>query len=350
MIRSVSIAGRPIGPGHPTYVVAEAGVNHDGDPARARALVAAAHQAGADAVKFQTFTAAGLARREATKPGHVAQTAGAGESMFAILKRLELTPEGHHAALDEATRRGITCFSTPSTPEDVDFLVGLGVPALKLGSDNLVNLPMLRHAARTDLPLIVSTGMGTLGEVERALGAIAAAGNDQVILLHCVSVYPPDDADMNLRAMETLRTAFGIPVGFSDHSLGVDLDLAAVALGACMVEKHFTLDKSLPGPDHRCSADPAELRVLVAGARRIERALGDGRKAPSPAERANARAFRKSIVARVAIPAGTRLEPSHLTTKRPADGLPPDLWDLVIGRTTSHPLAPDEPLRLGDLR
>ncbi len=345
----VIIAGRPVGPGLPTYVVAEAGVNHNGEASLACSLVEAAARAGADAVKFQTFAAERLARREATKPQHVVATGNSGESMFDILKRLELTSEGHRQALDVARRRRITFFSTPSDPEGADQLLELGVPAFKIGSDNLTNLRLLGHVARKGLPMVVSTGMGTLGEVERALEAIDAEGNRQVVLLHCVSVYPPRDEDINLQAIETLRRAFGRPVGYSDHSLGTELPLAAVALGACLIEKHFTLDKAMPGPDHRCSADPAELEALVRGIRRVEAALGDGRKRPCAAERQNAAAFRKSIVAAQPIRAGTRIEGEMLSLKRPADGLPAELTDLVVGRVARRQLAEDEPLRLEDL-
>jgi N-acetylneuraminate synthase/N,N'-diacetyllegionaminate synthase len=344
-----AIAGRPLGPGHPCYLIAEAGVNHNGDLDLALRLVDLAAEAGADAVKFQTFRAAELATAEAPKAAYQAERTGAGESQRAMLERLELSPDAHRALIARATERGIRFLSTPFERESADLLERLDLPAFKLPSGELTNLPFLAHVARKGRPLILSTGMATLGEVEAALLAIRAAGDPPVAVLHCVSAYPAPAAQANLRAMETLAKAFGGIVGYSDHTEGLEVPLAAVAMGASIVEKHFTLDRSLPGPDHAASLEPEQLKALVRGIRIVESAFGDGRKAPTELERETARVARKSLAAALDLPAGTVLEAHHLSAKRPGTGLSPALESLLLGRTLRHAIPRDALLSLGDV-
>jgi N-acetylneuraminate synthase len=333
MVTSLEIAGRRIGPGYPCFVIAEAGVNHNGRLDLARRLVNKAKQAGADAVKFQTFKAEQLVTLSAPKAEYQRHNTGSVESQFKMLRRLELSPKAHRAVLDLCGRSGILFLSSPFDEQSADFLDSLGVAAFKIASGEITNLPFLVHVACMGKPMIISTGMATLGEVETAVNAVWKAGNHEVILLHCVSNYPADPADINLRAMQTLETAFGIPVGFSDHTPGVEVSLAAVALGARVVEKHFTLDRALPGPDHQFSLEPDELASLVHGIRLVEAALGHGRKEPAASEANTAAAVRKSLVAACDIPAGIPLTKDKVAVRRPGTGLPPAMNSFVIGRT-----------------
>lgn len=273
-----------MGSGRPCFIIAEAGVNHNGSLDLALKLVDAAVAAGADAVKFQTFRADRLVTLHAPKAAYQSETTGGAESQFEMLRKLELDERGHRALVDHCASRGIAFLSTPFDEESADILETLGVPAYKLPSGELTNLPFLRHVAQKKRPMIMSTGMATMEEVGKAVEAVRIAECTDLILLHCVSAYPADPADVNLRAMATLAESFGVPVGYSDHTLGIEVALAAVAMGACILEKHFTLDRSLPGPDHRISAEPAELATLVASARKVEAALGNGVKRPSLSE------------------------------------------------------------------
>ena len=332
MVTSLEIAGRRIGPGYPCFVIAEAGVNHNGRLDLARRLVKKAKQAGADAVKFQTFKAEKLVTLSAPKAEYQRHNTGSVESQFEMLRRLELSPKAHRVVLALCGRSGVLFLSSPFDEHSADFLDSLGVAAFKIPSGEITNLPFLVHVACMGKPMIISTGMATLGEVETAVNAVWKAGNHDVILLHCVSNYPADPADINLRAMQTLETAFGIPVGFSDHTPGVEVSLAAVALGACVVEKHFTLDRSLPGPDHQSSLEPGELTALVDGIRLVEAALGHGRKEPAASEANTASAARKSLVAACDIPAGVTLTETMIAIKRPGTGLPPAMRQYLIGR------------------
>ena len=326
------IDDRTIGAGRACFVIAEAGVNHNGDRARALALVDAAADAGADAVKFQTFVAARLVTPDAPKAAYQIAATGNDESQFAMLARLELSTDDHRALIARSRERGIMFLSTPFDEACADLLQRLDVAAMKTPSGELTNLPYLAHVARLRRPMIVSTGMATLAEVAAAVEAIESAGAPPVALLHCVSNYPAAAADVNLRAMGTLASAFGLPVGYSDHTQGIDIALASVALGACILEKHLTLDRNLPGPDHRASIEPDELRDLVRGIRRVEAALGDGRKRPAPSEAATAAAGRKSLVATRDISAGEALAGHDLTAKRPGTGIAPGLHSSVVGR------------------
>lgn len=330
----VKIAGRTIGAGHACFVIAEAGVNHNGDPELAKRLVDVAVQAKADAVKFQTFRAERLVTPTAPKAGYQSRTTATGESQLEMLRKLELPADAHYELMDYCRRRSIVFMSSPFDEESADFLDSLGVEAFKIPSGEVTNLPFLAHVARKGRPLIVSTGMSSLEDVEAAVRTIRAAGDPDLVLLQCVSAYPANPADVNLRAMETLSTAFGVPTGYSDHTEGIEVAVAAVALGACVIEKHFTLDRSLPGPDHRASLEPAELAALVRSVRNVERALGHGRKEPVAGEADTAAAARKSLVAARDIPRGTTLTEELIAIRRPGTGLPAATRPQLLGRRT----------------
>jgi N-acetylneuraminate synthase/N,N'-diacetyllegionaminate synthase len=343
MTHAVAFGNRCLGENHPALIVAEVGINHNGDLATAKQMIRVAAECGVDAVKFQSFRAAEFVggSQEVTyeSDGFAVQ-----ESMQAMFRRYELPYEALAELADCARQAGILFFSSPADIHALQILVELGVPGIKIGSDDLTNLPLLRAFAQAGLPLILSTGMAQLGEVEEAVETVRAAGNDDLVILHCVSLYPTPLEQVHLRRMETLRHAFDAPIGFSDHTEGVTAALGATALGACLIEKHFTLDTRQPGPDHHFSADPTTLRQLVAGVRGIEAALGRSVFALSPEEQAMRHACHRSIVARVPIPAGTRLTPEHLTLKRPGTGLPPRDWDTLIGRIARVALTADQPI------
>lgn len=351
-----------------TFVIAEAGVNHNGELALALQLVEVAADAGADAVKFQTFSARALASAMTPKAAYQQRTTGDGESQLAMLERLELSEADHRVLLRRCKELGIEFMSTPFGTEALDMLVGLGVKRLKLGSGELTNGPLLLRAARTGLPAILSTGMSSLHEVADAVGVLAfgwtasrdippsqrafeaalaavtgrAAVAQNLVLLQCTTEYPAPIDQTNLRAMDTLAERFGCPVGLSDHTGGIYAALAAVARGAAVVEKHFTLDRTLPGPDHRASLEPVELAALVRGVRDVESALGSPDKAPVEAELGNRAVTRRSIVAARPITAGTLLEARDLAAKRPGGGISPMRWWDVLGREATRDYATDE--------
>lgn len=331
-----------------TLIIAEAGVNHNGDLDMARQLIDVAARAGADLVKFQTFSADRLVTEHAKKADYQVKTTDAAESQHAMIRRLELTRDMHEALIAHCMVRGIGFFSTGFDIESVDMLMQLGVDRLKVPSGELTNLPYLRHVGRIGKPVILSTGMATLGEIEAALAVLEEAGTPRarITVLHCTTEYPTPMCDVNLRAMASLRDAFGVAVGYSDHTAGIEVAVAAVALGATVIEKHFTLDRSLPGPDHQASLEPAELVQMVAAIRNIEQALGDGIKRPTPSELKNRPVARKSIVAACAIRAGERFTEGNLTVKRPGTGLSPMLWDEVLRRTAPRDFGVDELIEL----
>ncbi|HLA44145.1 MAG TPA: N-acetylneuraminate synthase [Aggregatilineales bacterium] len=332
-MKTIEIAGRKIGTVNPCFVIAEAGVNHNGDMQMARRLIDAARDAGADAVKFQTFKTEKLVTVDAPRAEYQIKNTGTqDDSQFAMLKRLELDVDSHQELIAYCRERGILFLSSAFDEESADLLVKLDTPAFKVGSGELTNLPFLAHMATYGKPMIVSTGMANLGEVEIALDAITDAGNPDVILLHCLSSYPADPVEVNLRAMHTMQTAFDVPVGYSDHTMGNAVSLAAVAMGACIIEKHLTLDRSLPGPDHSASSEPEEFKKLVDDIRTIESAFGDGRKKPAPGELDTARVARKSLVAARDIATGEILTENMIAIKRPGNGLPPMLRPYLIGR------------------
>ena len=350
MPETVDIGPFRVGAGEPTLILAEAGVNHDGELDRARALVRAAAEAGADAVKFQTFSADRLVTPAAPQAGYQVRGEGEASTQHAMLKRLELSPGDHEALARQCVEVDLVFLSSPFDEASADLLDELGVPAFKLGSGELTNPPLLRHVARKGRPMILSTGMADLGEVEAALIAVRRAGDPPVVLLHCVSCYPAHPAEVNLRAMETLRDAFGVPVGDSDHTLGHEAALAAVALGACVVEKHFTVDCTLPGPDHQASIEPVELAALVASIRQVEMTLGHGRKVPLPREAEIAAVARKSLVAARDVLAGEVLDDAAVAILRPGTGLAPAARESVIGRAAAVDIPSGTPLTRGMLR
>lgn len=331
-----------------TLIIAEAGVNHNGDLALARRLVDAAAAARADVVKFQTFSAKRLVTPTARKADYQAQTSGANETQGAMLARLELTRQDHEALIAHCRTSQIRFFSTGFDIESVDLLVELGLEQFKVPSGEITNLPYLRHVGGLGRPVILSTGMATMDEIDAALSALERAGTprERITVLHCTTEYPTPFGDVNLRAMLTIRDTFGVAVGYSDHTTGVEVAIAAVALGATMIEKHFTLDRNLPGPDHKASLEPDELKAMVAAIRNIEQALGDGIKRPTVVEIKNREAARKSVVASRTILAGEIFSESNLAVKRPGTGLSPMRWDDVVGRKAARSFMPDESIEL----
>ncbi len=327
-----------------TLLIAEAGVNHNGDPTMARQLIEVAARAGADLVKFQTFEADRLVTPLAAKAAYQARNTGTLETQHSMLRRLEMSREMHEDLIGHCAACGIGFFSTGFDTESVDLLAQLGLDRFKIPSGEITNLPYLRHVGRYGKPVILSTGMANLGEIEAALDAIERAGTDRerITVLHCTTQYPAPMAEVNLRAMLTIRDALGVAVGYSDHTQGIEVAIAAVALGATVIEKHFTLDRNLPGPDHQASLEPAELAAMVTAIRHIEQALGDGIKRPSAGEAQNKPIARKSIVAACSIRAGEQFSAANLAIKRPGTGLSPMRWDEVVGRRAPRDFAPDE--------
>ena len=327
-----------------TLIIAEGGVNHNGSLDIALRIIDAAKESGADAVKFQTFRADRLATRTAGKADYQKERAIREESQLEMLRGLELDAEAHRVLLRHCQEAGITFLSSPFDEESADLLESLGVSLLKIPSGEITNLPFLRHVAGKKIPLILSTGMATLGEVEGALETISSIAPIGVTLLHCVTEYPAPYEQVNLLAMETLRKAFRVPVGYSDHTTGIEVPIAAVALGAEVIEKHFTLDKNLPGPDHKASLDPEEFSQMVRAIRRVESALGDGIKKPADCERKNMPIARKSLVALRDIRPGERLTGDMVTIKRPGDGISPRDLEKVLGLQVVKAVGADEVL------
>lgn len=332
----IRIGQRAIGAGEPVFIVAEAGVNHNGDLELAQALVREAKACGADCVKFQTFKAERIVTQTAPKADYQLQSTDPSESQMEMLRKLELAPQDYATLLETCEREKILFLSTPYNHEDVDFLDDLGVCAFKVASGQLVEPAFLSHVARKGKPIIVSTGMATLAEVDEAVRAIRSSGNDQVVLLQCTTNYPSRPEDAHLCAMNTMRAALGVSVGYSDHTQTETACIAAVALGACVIEKHFTLDKSMPGPDQSSSADPRDFSRLVKLIRETELVLGGALKRPVEAERRNALGMRRSIVSAIPIPCGTIITEEMLTYKRPGSGIPPNRLNEVIGRVAAR--------------
>jgi len=329
---SFRIGDRDIGPGRPTYVIAEAGANHNRDLGIARELIDVAAEAGADAVKFQTYSGDRIYSRKTPRFEYLAPITD--KSPAELLEEIALPREWQAPLAEHARSRGIDFFSSPFDHEAVTELAELGVPVLKIASFEIVDLPLIEAAAQTGLPLIISTGMSVLGEIEDALAAAERGGAHGVGLMQCTSVYPAPPELANLRAMETMRRAFGVPVGLSDHTTGIAIPIASAALGAAFVEKHFTLDRTMEGPDHPFAVEPGELTAMVSGIREASAALGDGRKAgPSDEERKEMYTLaRRSLILTRDLPAGTRIERDMLTVKRPGFGIAPKHLELVLGR------------------
>ncbi len=324
------------------YIIAEAGVNHNGDLDLAFQLADVAKASGADAVKFQTFQALLLATPSAGKAAYQERTVSGDESQLAMLSRLELNANAHRLLIEHCRRIGIQFLSSPFDTASVDLLDSLGVPLYKIPSGEITNFPYLRHVGRKKRPVILSTGMSTLGDVEEAIETLREAGAGDLTLLHCVTEYPAPYSEINLRAMLTLKASFGFPVGYSDHTPGIDIAIAAAALGAEVIEKHFTLNRALPGPDHAASLEPDELRQMVVSIRHVEDALGNGIKTPAPCEIPNRSVARKSVVAAHPLQQGHRITAEDLTLKRPGNGLAPKFLPALIGRTLRKDVARDD--------
>lgn len=316
-----------------TLIIAEAGVNHNGDLGMARRLVEVAAQSGADFVKFQTFKADRLVTRQAAKADYQRQLTAEDESQYDMIHRLELTSEMHVELIEHCRRQGIRFLSTGFDIESLDMLADLGITLFKIPSGEITNLPYLQHIGRMGKPVILSTGMADMAEIGAALKVLEQAGTPrhQITVLHCNTEYPTPMRDVNLRAMLSIRDAYGVQVGYSDHTAGIEVPIAAVALGATVIEKHFTLDRNLPGPDHQASLEPGELKAMVAAIRNIELALGDGIKRASPSETKNIPIVRKSLVAACPIHAGEPFTRANLAVKRPGTGVSPMRMDEVLG-------------------
>src|SRR5690554_490785 len=332
-----------------TLVIAEAGVNHNGDIKLAKKLIAVAAEAGADLVKFQTFVTASNISRSAPKAEYQKGSTDPEESQYEMVRKLELSKDDHLELIEECRKRKIGFFSTAFDATSIDMLDELNVSDyVKVPSGELTNLPYLRYLTRHGKRVLLSTGMADLGEIEAAINVVEQAGTprDKITVLHCTTEYPTPMEDVNLRAMVNIGKAFGVSVGYSDHTPGIEVPIAAVALGATVIEKHFTLDRTLPGPDHRASLEPDELKAMVQGIRNIEKALGDGIKRPSPSELKNKPIARKSLVAARPIKAGKAFTEDNLIAKRPGTGISPMQWDDVIGRTAPRDFSEDELIEL----
>ena len=328
-----------------TLIIAEAGVNHNGRIETAGQLIEIAAEAGADLVKFQTFSADRLVTGSASKADYQLETTSTSESQHEMIRKLELSREMHEELIVHCKKCGVGFFSTGFDPQSVDLLAELGLDRFKIPSGEITNLPYLRHIGQYGKPVILSTGMARLGEIEAALEVLEASGTprERVTVLHCNTEYPTPMADVNLKAMLAIRDALGVQVGYSDHTLGIEVPIAAVAMGATVIEKHFTLDRNLPGPDHRASLEPDELKAMVQAIRNIELTLsGDGLKRPSPSESKNLEIVRKSLVALVPIKAGEPFTEANLGVKRPGSGISPMRWDDFIGRPANRDYQADE--------
>jgi N-acetylneuraminate synthase len=337
----IQIGNRTIGPGFPCFIIAEAGVNHNGDISHAKSLIDIAAEAGADAVKFQTFIAEEVVTQNAPKARYQVEATGASDSQQDLIRNLQLSYEEFVELSLYSQEKQILFLSTAFDIESLEFLVNLGVKALKIPSGEITNFPFLTKAARYQIPVILSTGMSSLGEVESAVHVIRKNGDPGLILLHCVSAYPADPSSCNLKAMKTMEISFNVPVGFSDHTQGIEIALAAVALGAPVIEKHFTLDRSLPGPDHAASLEPVEFGSLVKGIRNVESALGNGIKRQMLCEQNTAEVARRSIVAARDLLSGSLLKETDIAIKRPGTGLPSSMLPYILGKTLRMPILKD---------
>lgn len=330
------------------FIIAEAGVNHNGDLELAKRLVDVAVAAGANAVKFQTFIPEDVASKNAgLAPYQKANMCDSNISQFEMIRRLALSFDEFRELKIYCDRAGIIFLSTPFDYGSVDFLYSLGVPLFKVPSGELTNHRFLRYVAAKGRPLIISTGMATLGEIEDAIEIVKETGTKDITLLHCTSAYPAPYEEINLRAIITLKQAFGFPVGYSDHTLGIEVAVAAVALGAGIIEKHFTLSRDMEGPDHRASLEPDELVALVRAIRNVEKALGDGKKHPTPTEKEVMKVARRSLVAAQFIAAGEVITEEKLAIKRPGTGISPQMWSVVVGRRARVDIPADTPITWG---
>ena len=329
-----------------TFIIAEAGVNHNGSLELAKQLVDKAVWAGADRVKFQTFRSESLVSRSAQKAEYQKKTTGSDESQLEMIRKLELSHQDFIELKDYCLQKGILFLSTPFDLESIGFLASIGMKTWKIPSGELTNYPYLRAIGQRKESIIMSTGMCTMDEVKAAVAVLNRFGTTDITLLHCTTEYPAPYDSVNLRAMQTLQKEFGCRVGYSDHTSGIEVPVAAVAMGARVIEKHFTLDRNMEGPDHKASLEPEELREMVRSIRNVEAAFGDGIKRPSEAEMKNMAIARKSIVAACDIKKGELLTEENITTKRPGNGISPMLWDKVIGKKAMRDFAADELIEL----
>lgn len=340
-MKNIKIGNKIIGEDHPCFIIAEAGVNHNGDLNIAKKLVDIAAEANADAVKFQTFKAEGVVTTNTEVAEYIKNNLGKSVNQLKLLKSLELDFNDFKTIKNYCDERGIIFLSTPHSFDAIDFLEDL-IPAYKFGSGDLNNFPALKHAAKKNKPMILGTGMAYMKEVKEAVEIIKAAGNDQIILLHCTTNYPCSLDDVNLRAMLSMKKETNCLVGYSDHTIGILVPIIAVSLGACVIEKHITLDKNLLGPDHKASIEPDELKELVKSIRAVEKSFGSFEKLPVESEKKILEVARKSIVAVKDIPKGTIITENMLTLKRPGTGLEPRYWDEIIGKKAIRIIHKDE--------
>lgn len=328
------------------FIIAEAGVNHNGDISTAKKLIDAACDAGADAVKFQTFKAENLVCKTAEKAEYQLETTDSTETQYDMLKKLELTRQMHEELMQYCNEKKIMFLSTPFDRESISLLSDLGIKIFKIPSGEITNLPYLREIAKQQKKIILSTGMSNMDEVKAAVVVLRENGAKDITLLHCNTQYPTPMTDVNLLAMVKMRDELGLPVGYSDHTQGIEIPIAAAALGAAVIEKHFTLDRNMEGPDHKASLEPKELKQMVEGIRNVESALGNGIKQMSKSEKSNIDIVRKSIVAAVKIEKGEKFTETNLTTKRPGTGINPMRWDEIIGTTADRDYETDEMIQV----
>jgi N-acetylneuraminate synthase len=350
-MKTIKFGDVEIGPGKPPYIIAEVGSNHNGDMNLCRQLIDAASATGAHAVKFQSWTDTSLiAEEEYARNTEYSDKKKHFGSLREMVKAYQLTVDQHVEARAHCHARHIAFCSSVFSKEEVDLLEKLDVPFFKIASMDVVHLPLLRYVARKQRPVLISTGMATLAEIEQAIETVRAEGNDQIVLLHCVSIYPPEYDTIHLRNMVALQQTFDVPVGFSDHTLGTAIPLAAIALGACVIEKHFTLDQEMGGWDHAISANPEQLRTIAEEGKNIFSALGGNRRTVSPAEMEKRKKFRRSLVTRYKLDRGHLLTEEDLDAKRPGTGIAPDKMAYVVGRRLNSDLAPDEVLHWAHLQ
>ena len=347
---SFSVGSKKVGDGQPVFIIAEVGVNHNGSLEMAKQLIDVAVSAGVDAVKFQMCDPDEMVVKDAPKAEYQEKTTEDAESHYDMLKRLYFGPREHIELKEYAEKKGIIFFSTAFSIKDARELVKLKMPVHKVGSSDTNNVPQLRVLAASKKPILLSTGMSDLAEVKVSVAALRKAGCNKIAIFHCTTQYPAEFKNINLRAMQTMHRVLGVPVGYSDHTPGIEVSLAAVALGACIIERHITLDKQLPGPDHFASLEPHELEALVRGIRNVESALGSDKKTITADERVIAKVARKSIVAAREIPVGKKITLEDLAYKRPGTGLPPSIVDRLIGKVACKSILKDQQLSLKFVR
>ena len=333
-----------------TFIIAEVGVNHNGNIKKAKKLIDAAAEAGVDAVKFQTFNTDKLVTKNAPKANYQNETTNQNESQYDMLKKLELSKNDHEVLIKYCKKKNIKFMSTPFSFDTVDLLEEVDIDLYKIGSSDTNNLPLLKYIAEKDKPIILSTGMSTLTEVSEAVDTILSIGNERLVLLHCVSNYPAQYENINLKAMETMKKAFNMEVGYSDHTLDIEVPIAAVARGAKVIEKHFTLDKSMEGPDHKASLNPLELKKMVKSIRNVEKALGRLIKKPSVNEKQNKKTVRKSLVINKEKSKGDIIKENDIEIKRPGTGIEPKYLDIIVGMKLINNTNKDQVLHWDDFK